>query len=383
MHKNSRHHHHHHHNLDISTYSYDDILNLFQIPVSKGHTLSREEMTRAKKVVARTHPDMSGLADHYFVFYREAFHLLTSFYHSQNRHALRADERNAVYYDDHLHTGDDDEPGCSGGGGGGKKKKRMLSLEKLEPEKFNRLFHELFDQHMKVPVSEQKRKELQRTRDWWYQDDHDNDDHDDHDVAVNSVHDIHRSVEKMRSRRKGARQQHQQQQQQQQQQLMHGRQGGLEELQSRYGIGELYDDDDNDDHDNDDQNDHNQDTGSGGGRRRKSSYISSDVFGAKLRFEDVRRVHRDETIFCDVVVDGPADNTRFRQTVEGLKHSRKADDQNSKPLSQDRAEKMLLDEEVLFRRKITKREFGDKLNTLRFEEKNKHVLARFLAISNG
>ena len=299
------------HNLDISMYSYEDILTLFQIPVAKGHVLCGDDMKSAKQKVAKTHPDKSGLPNAYFVFYKEAFDLLLTFYKSQNRQSQQPPST-AMYH--HF-----DRP--------------VESLVKMEPDQFHSVFHTLFDEHMTVVVSDKKRKEQERTKQWWLNDHHHDDDDGGGDKKKNDRQLAHRP--------------------------------GTEEIQSRYGIGELYDDDDDDDDDT-----------------RACKYVSCDVFGGgkKLHFEDVRKVHRDKSVFD--VSETSDDKARFSQTLEQVSRSRKIDQAVTRPLVKAVAEKLLFDDEQAFRKRITRREYQEKIHTLHYEEQNKRVLSHFLSISN-
>ena len=53
------------HNLDIQTYSLQDIFALYNLP----YVLTIEDMKRAKKQLLMTHPDKSRLSPDYFLFY--------------------------------------------------------------------------------------------------------------------------------------------------------------------------------------------------------------------------------------------------------------------------------------------------------------------------
>ena len=54
------------HNLEISTYSLNDILGLFDLT----YNISIYDLKRAKKTVLMTHPDKSKLGPEYFLFYK-------------------------------------------------------------------------------------------------------------------------------------------------------------------------------------------------------------------------------------------------------------------------------------------------------------------------
>uniref|UniRef100_A0A6C0BAW3 J domain-containing protein n=1 Tax=viral metagenome TaxID=1070528 RepID=A0A6C0BAW3_9ZZZZ len=60
--------------LNIEHYDLEDILNLFRIPAN----FDEAHLKRAKQVVLKTHPDKSGLAPDYFIFYSKAYKMLYS-----------------------------------------------------------------------------------------------------------------------------------------------------------------------------------------------------------------------------------------------------------------------------------------------------------------
>ena len=54
------------HNLNIYMYSFEDILELFDLT----YTITPEDLKRAKKTVLMIHPDKSKLSSDYFLFYK-------------------------------------------------------------------------------------------------------------------------------------------------------------------------------------------------------------------------------------------------------------------------------------------------------------------------
>jgi len=58
--------------LNIHNYELNDLLNLFKIPFQFGE----RELKEAKKMVLKTHPDKSGLAKEYFLFFSQAYKYL-------------------------------------------------------------------------------------------------------------------------------------------------------------------------------------------------------------------------------------------------------------------------------------------------------------------
>lgn len=65
-------------NLDISTYSLDDLYNLFHI--SPEQELTEDMMKQMKKLVLQTHPDKSRLDSKFFLFFSKAYKRLYEIY---------------------------------------------------------------------------------------------------------------------------------------------------------------------------------------------------------------------------------------------------------------------------------------------------------------
>jgi hypothetical protein len=70
--------------LNLDNYEYQDLISLFSIPA----LYSFEDLKRAKQIVAHTHPDKSGLDAKYFIFFKQAFHVLADIY----RHRVREEK---------------------------------------------------------------------------------------------------------------------------------------------------------------------------------------------------------------------------------------------------------------------------------------------------
>lgn len=69
------------HNLDIHTYSFAELLQLFDL----SHTISVEDMKRAKSKVLRMHPDKSQLSPDYYIFYKKAYDIVKQYYEDANK----------------------------------------------------------------------------------------------------------------------------------------------------------------------------------------------------------------------------------------------------------------------------------------------------------
>ena len=60
------------HNLTLESYSYEELLELFELPKN----MSLNQLKNAKKRVLMLHPDKSRLPSEYFLFYKKAFEFI-------------------------------------------------------------------------------------------------------------------------------------------------------------------------------------------------------------------------------------------------------------------------------------------------------------------
>ena len=221
------------HNLKLETYTLHDLLELFQL----SPDLTLDDLKRAKKMVCAMHPDKSRLPSEYFMFFKEAFHLLTTFVRSTVTPRDAPETKRAV----------------------------MDALHRMSAKEFHRTFNALYEQHMVSPTT---------TDTSWFTDPA----RSPPTVHVTSINDLHVAVDALRSTPQGA--------------LQLRTAGPASAMTSSTSAAPLYDDADPD------------------------AYIACDSFG-KLKYDDLRKVHRDETIFRPVTSE-----PRTSTTVQGLQHER-------------------------------------------------------------
>ena len=105
-------------------------------------------------------------------------------------------------------------------------------------------------------------------------------------------------------------------------------------------------------------------------------YIESDPF-SRLKFEDIKRVHKNETVFT--VGEKDYNNIPKFSSVEQYSLSRKQD--NTTPLYDDEINKrILIEKEIEFQNKMLLKEYELKKKILINENKNKSILSYFLQI---
>jgi len=122
--------------------------------------------------------------------------------------------------------------------------------------------------------------------------------------------------------------------------------------------GNLYDDDD----------DENENT----------SYISSDPFG-KLKYDDLRKVHKDQTIFA--VSEHDLQKIPQYSSTDHLQTTRAQ--QNLTPMNKTDSARMLENQEKIWQQQFMKKEYASKLQTMQYEEKSKKVISHFLHLTNS
>lgn len=300
----------HGHNLDIRTYSLDDLFKLFDISIPENITV--EEIKRAKKKVLMTHPDKSGLGAEYFLFYKKAFDIVVKFWENQNKQNREITEENTKY-----------EPAVP-------LKETTTSVDKsvkkaiqeLTPRDFQHRFNKLFEDNMyEKPDAEKNR---------WFSNE------DPIYVVKDSVNNKNMGsvMETLKETQNGL-----------------VKYKGVENMISASNVANLYDD---------------QDTG--------DRYLASDVF-SKLKFDDLRKVHKDQTIFAV----SERDFAKVPQYTS-VDHYTKERGGDIKPMAKVEAERMMSLQEQQIRETVMRKEFAADMKMKENAVKNQSVLANFLQL---
>ena len=107
-------------------------------------------------------------------------------------------------------------------------------------------------------------------------------------------------------------------------------------------------------------------------------YACSDPFG-KLQYDDLRKVHRDQTVLS--VSEHDFDNMKTFKSVEEFNRDRNQPSYD--PLAKEKALHMFDEHERVDREKMMKKEYQSKLQSEQYVDKNKSVMASFLQLRNG
>lgn len=106
----------------------------------------------------------------------------------------------------------------------------------------------------------------------------------------------------------------------------------------------------------------------------EEEYISTDPF-SKLKYDDLRKVHKDQTVFSV----SEKDFAKVK-TYDSVDQYRKTREQGYAPLEKVEAENMLRNREKEMQEKIMQKQYQSDLQTLENIEKNKKVQATFLRL---
>jgi hypothetical protein len=302
------------HNLNIHMYNLQDILGLFDLT----YDISVEDLKRAKKKVLMLHPDKSKLCADYFLFYKKAFDIVVQFYKNNNRQNQEITPENTKY-----------NPLVNDFNKSTYKQVNSV-INKMKPDDFNNKFNQLFDANM-VQKSNPNRNE------WFSKDEPIY--NIDKNVSVNNMGQVLENIKQKNS------------------EII--RYNGVQELYVSGGVGsKLYGGDGDEGEDDDSE-----------------QYFSSDPF-SKLKFDDLRKVHKDQTVFA--VSEKDIHNIPQYSSVDHFVRERSK--QPLTPLEKQEAEYYLAMKDKQYREKIMQKEHSANLKSMEYAEKNKTVLSNFLRL---
>ena len=107
------------------------------------------------------------------------------------------------------------------------------------------------------------------------------------------------------------------------------------------------------------------------------TYVSCDPFG-KLKYDDLRKVHKDQTVFS--VSERDFDKVKKYSSMDHLQRERGAD--RLTPIEKTKAENILAEQEEEMRKRMLSRQHASQLQSMQYVEKNKNVLSAFLQLKN-
>jgi hypothetical protein len=302
------------HNLDIRQYSLDEIYALFG---HKRETLSIEDLKKAKHRVLMTHPDKSGMPPDYFIFYKKALEVLATDYAEMHRVEQSNHHMSELAKNDYEYTH---------GGGEEETRMRIVAGKAAEGERFARDFNRVFEEQMQQKIDE--------SRNDWFRDNQAV-----YDTSKVTKNNMAQSMEEIKR----------------QQRAVARYTGGVREMTHHIGT-RLYDEQTPDEESED-------------------QYITGDPF-AKLKFEDLRRVHKDETVF-QVSESDYQNVTTYKNTEE---YGRVRSSQQFEQITKEQAERILNQREQERAKKIQNYQRQAYEQGLENARKQEAVKAMFLRI---
>ena len=278
------------------------------------YDITVEDLKRAKKVVLMTHPDKSRLGPEYFLFYKKAFDIVLQFYENQNKQQRPVPTEEMKYQ--HVNPGGLDKTNS---------KRIATTINEMSKSDFQRQFNQLFEENM-------SNKPDPNRNEWFTKDEPV------FDAPKNiNAKNMGQAFEKFKEDNAGA---------------VLSRYRGVENLYRGGGSG-FYDEEDDD------------------------QYVSCDPF-SKLKFDDLRKVHKDQTILAV----SERDFEKVQKFASIDHYNRERSKQMDGPLDKDAAEQMLSTQERQYRELMMKKEHAAKLKSMEYEQKNKSVLSNFLRLGN-
>jgi curved DNA-binding protein CbpA len=303
------------HNLDINKYSLEEIFGLFDLT----YDLTEESMRAAKKKVLMIHPDKSRLPPTYFHYYREAYDIVLNIYKQKARQTEgttsvgnSATSCKPVYTP--LNSGDY-EPDIS---------KKMAESAKGTGA-FNSKFNELYDKNM-------VRKADTSRYDWFRQADSVYDDFSQKQVNPKNMGSELEAIKQKQAALQVYR--------------------GVQEMNASGPRGTSYFEEDD----------------------ASSDYVSCDVF-SKLKFDDLRKVHKDQSVFA--VSESDLNKRTQYKSVDQFVRDR---DGGVAPLSKIEATQLLERQQKEKEQVIMNKQRREYMLQKEYEEKQKSVRAAFLRL---
>ena len=303
------------HNLQIQSYSFDELLELLDI---RSYDFSIEDLKRAKKKVLMLHPDKSRLGPEYFLFYKKALEIVVQFYDNQNRQNQVMNEDTTKYRPENADKTTN--------------KQITKMIGKMSTEDFQDKFNQLFE-------SNQMAERPDPTRNEWFRSETPGLMTPENTKNMNSKN-MGQVFDTLKQQNAG---------------LVQYR-GVQNMMVSSAGASQLYGDDADIDN---------------------GSYITSDPF-SKLKFDDLRKVHKDQTVFAV----SESDFSKVKQYSSVDHFQRERNKESMGPLDKAEAERILADQERIIRQNIMKKEYEAKKQTLEYEAKNSSILGTFLRLGN-
>jgi len=281
-----------------------------------SYDISIENLKVAKKKVLMLHPDKSKLDAKYFLFYKKAFDIIVQFFDNQNRQNRSIQPKDVAYEPNY----NDQDTNTT--------KQITKNVQEMKSEKFQEKFNELFEANQMGVRPNTERNE-------WFQQEKSAYDVPQEKMSKQAMNDNFQRIKKQNN---GLIQYN-----------------GVQSLnQDSATSNNFYDDDDFQD-----------------------KYMTSDPF-SKLKFDDLRKVHRDQSVLA--VSEQDINNIKTYGSVEEFNRARS--EHSYEPLEKQHADRLLQEQEKAMQQRMMRKEYQSKLQTEQYAEKNKDIMASFLLLQN-
>jgi hypothetical protein len=280
------------------------------------YTITIEDLKRAKKKVLMLHPDKSRLSPDYFLFYKKAFDIILQLYENNNKQNQTMNSETVKYkpLENTLNNA--------------AKNKVKTVIGEMDKSEFNHTFNQLFNDNM-------VKKPSQTRNDWFSKEEPIY--NIDPNVSTKNMGAVLDTIKQKNAEL--------------------AKYNGIQELYVNSNSGSrLYDENDDED--------------------AEDVYISTDPF-SKLKFDDLRKVHKDQTVFA--VSERDINKVQQYSSVDHFVRERGK--QTLTPLEKQEAEYMLAMKDKQYRERLMQKEYQANLRALENAEKNKTVLSSFLRLT--
>ena len=295
------------HNLDIHSYSLEELLDLFSV----SFDLKIEDLKNAKKRVMSLHPDKSKLDAKYFLFYKKAFDILYHFYTEKQKHSIQVPNEDIEYVAE------------NGNSNSGLEERLKESQKKMGLDNFQNKFNQLFEENMSKKVDTSQ-------NDWFVSKESR------YNMDSVSNKNITSAFEELKTKHHN---------------IIPYK--GVQNMESTTGNNFYEDQDEN------------------------TGYKCSDPF-SKLKFNDLRKAHQDETVFN--VSENDYSKMKTYKNVQEYTNAR--NQYSFDPMEKEKANAQLHSQENTFQKSMMQKAYQSNLSTEKFKEKNKSILSSFLLIKD-
>ena len=308
------------HNLDIHMYSFRELLDLFKL----DYEFDINDLKRAKIQVLKMHPDKSRMSSEYFLFYKKAYEVVLNYYTETQKTSKEVPTDEIVYEANNVYqiptVGNNESTNSAS-----LEKRVSEAIRKMDKNEFKTKFNTLFDATMTKKVNTERNE--------WFKNE-------------TPIYDIEQGISKESMGRA----------------LDSLKEKSVSALTVRKDVeslginsgSALYDDDEN------------------GG---SYGYVTCDPF-SKLKFDDLRKVHKDQTVLA--VSERDFDKMKTYGSVDEFSRDRGLQDLT--PLEKAAAERKLAFTKKEMQERMLAKQHTAHLEAVKNEDKQKTVMAQFLQL---